>query len=330
MQVTVSRQIDAPLEQVWALVSDVTQIGQFSPETFEAEWLEGATGPAMGARFRGHVRRNGVGPVYWTPCKVSAFEDGRVFGFDVVGPNDRPLSHWRYTLEAADGGTHITESMHLHQHPLLSLYSSTLGRIRRGYNERSMATTLARVAAVVEGTEPPPEPTSRGRSRPMRVSDTVVVAASPDVVWQMVADPTLIAAFSPENLGADATKTGTLAVGDRFIGHNKRGPITWSTACEVVASDPGERFAFRVDRWGSAKLRIPVQIATWEFQFEPTDAGTLVTETWIDERSWPDAIADRVDPVVTGGHTFRDFQKRNIRTSLDRLAKLAPTPAGQP
>jgi len=40
----------APPEQVWDLVSDVTRIGSYSPETFEAEWIEGATGPAVGAR----------------------------------------------------------------------------------------------------------------------------------------------------------------------------------------------------------------------------------------------------------------------------------------
>ena len=45
---------------IWDLVSDVTKIGRYSPETFEAEWLDGATGPAVGATFRGHVKRNGM------------------------------------------------------------------------------------------------------------------------------------------------------------------------------------------------------------------------------------------------------------------------------
>ena len=62
MRGSVTVHMDAPPETVWALVSDVTKIGQFSPETFEAEWLDGATGPAVGARFRGHVRRNGRWP----------------------------------------------------------------------------------------------------------------------------------------------------------------------------------------------------------------------------------------------------------------------------
>jgi len=43
----------ASADRVWDLVSDITRIGEFSPETFEAEWLGDATGPAVGARFRG-------------------------------------------------------------------------------------------------------------------------------------------------------------------------------------------------------------------------------------------------------------------------------------
>ncbi len=39
-------------ERGWNLVSDVTRIGRYSPGTFEGEWIDGATGPAVGARFR--------------------------------------------------------------------------------------------------------------------------------------------------------------------------------------------------------------------------------------------------------------------------------------
>jgi hypothetical protein len=47
-------------------VSDVTNTGRFSPDTFDAEWLDGASGPSLGARFRGHVKRNEMGAVYGT------------------------------------------------------------------------------------------------------------------------------------------------------------------------------------------------------------------------------------------------------------------------
>jgi hypothetical protein len=65
MRGSVTVHVAAPPDRGWDLVSDVTRVGEFSPETFEAEWLGGASGPAVGAHFRGHVRRNGRGPVYW-------------------------------------------------------------------------------------------------------------------------------------------------------------------------------------------------------------------------------------------------------------------------
>ena len=48
MHDSVTVHIDATPEQVWDLVSDVTKIGRYSPETFEAEWLDGVTEPALG------------------------------------------------------------------------------------------------------------------------------------------------------------------------------------------------------------------------------------------------------------------------------------------
>jgi len=64
----------APATTIWDLIADVTNTGRFSPETFDAEWLDGGSGPALGARFRGHVKRNEIGPVYWDhmPCHPRA------------------------------------------------------------------------------------------------------------------------------------------------------------------------------------------------------------------------------------------------------------------
>ncbi len=46
----------APADKIWDLIADVRKTGQFSPEVMEAEWLGDAAGPALGAKFRGHVR----------------------------------------------------------------------------------------------------------------------------------------------------------------------------------------------------------------------------------------------------------------------------------
>src|SRR3546814_7140824 len=61
MHDSVTVHMAAAPDTVWGLVSDITNTGRFSPETFEAEWLDGATGLAVGVRFRGHVKRNAIG-----------------------------------------------------------------------------------------------------------------------------------------------------------------------------------------------------------------------------------------------------------------------------
>ena len=153
MHDSVTVHMAASPSRVWGLVSDVTAIGRFSPETFEGEWVDGATGPAVGARFRGHVRRNGRGPVYWTSCEVVACEPDREFGFAVL-TRGKPLNTWRYRLEQSDGGTEVTESFQLADTAPLRLYWRVLGRARGRTNRNGMRTTLERIKAVVEAPEP--------------------------------------------------------------------------------------------------------------------------------------------------------------------------------
>jgi hypothetical protein len=141
--------MDARPDPIWALVSDVTQIGRYSPETFEAEWIDGATGPTLGARFRGHVRRNGRGPVYWTTCTVVSCDPGREFAFG-VGNGDKILNTWRYRLEPSGDGTDVTESFELADKFGLRLYWTLLGWSRGKTNERGMRTTLEGIKAAVE------------------------------------------------------------------------------------------------------------------------------------------------------------------------------------
>ncbi|HEY0890846.1 MAG TPA: SRPBCC family protein [Nocardioides sp.] len=145
----VSLWMDAPPEKVWDLVSDVTRIGEFSPETFEARWRSGHDGPAVGARFKGHVKRNGVGPTYWTPCTVTVCEPERVFEF-AVGTDEVAVNNWGYRLEPRDGGTLVTEYFRLEPKLPLRLYWLLLGRLRGRTNERGMTITLQRMKEVLE------------------------------------------------------------------------------------------------------------------------------------------------------------------------------------
>ena len=143
----------APPEKVWALVSDVTRIGEFSPETFEAEWTRGSTGPEEGAYFKGHVRRNGVGPTYWSPCRVTRCVPHEVFEFS-VGTDGVTVNNWGYLLAAENGGTRVTEYFRLEPAIYLRLYWLVLGFLRGRTNERGMRTTLERMKEVVEREQP--------------------------------------------------------------------------------------------------------------------------------------------------------------------------------
>ncbi|MCU1488021.1 MAG: Polyketide cyclase / dehydrase and lipid transport [Actinomycetia bacterium] len=142
--------MSATPDAIWELVSDVTKIGRYSPETFEAEWLDGATGPAVGAKFRGHVKRNQKGPTYWTTCTVVASEPGKEFAF-AVGPTlEKALNTWRYVIQPTEGGADVTESFTLKPNLPLRLYWALLGWSRGKTNRNGMRTTLERIKAEVE------------------------------------------------------------------------------------------------------------------------------------------------------------------------------------
>lgn len=149
MKGEVTVRMEAPPEKVWALVSDVTRIGEFSPETFEAAWTRGSTGPEEGAYFKGHVKRNGVGPTYWTPCRVTRCVPGELFEF-AVGTEEVPINNWGYRIEADGTGSRVTEYFRLEPKFYLRGYWLVMGKLRGRTNEKGMRTTLERMKKVVE------------------------------------------------------------------------------------------------------------------------------------------------------------------------------------
>ena len=154
MHDSVTVRMAAPADQVWDLVSDVTRIGRYSPETFEAQWIDGATGPAVGAKFRGHVKRNRKGPVYWTTCTVTACDPGKAFAFGVGNKPDHPLNVWRYDIAPAGDGCDVTESFSLRPTRSLKLYWVLLGWARGKTNRDGMQATLVRIRDEVERSSP--------------------------------------------------------------------------------------------------------------------------------------------------------------------------------
>jgi uncharacterized protein YndB with AHSA1/START domain len=149
VEVAVEARIYAPADVVYDLISDVTQMGRWSPETTGCRWLDGADRPAVGARFRGTNRR---GWRRWsTTCTVTAAEPGRRFEFDVsYGPI--PLSTWSYQLAPEDGATVARESWRDRRPPWWRIVTGRLMGIpnRPEHNRAGMEATLTALRAAAE------------------------------------------------------------------------------------------------------------------------------------------------------------------------------------
>jgi uncharacterized membrane protein len=103
--------IDAPPARVWGLVSDIGLMPSMSPELQSVAWLDGANGPAAGARFTGRSKHEAMGEWEITSYVVE-FEPERVFGWAVADPAN-PSALWRFRLAPKDGGTELSEWMQL-------------------------------------------------------------------------------------------------------------------------------------------------------------------------------------------------------------------------
>lgn len=103
----VERHVDAVPESLYELVSDVTRMGEWSPETTSCRWVGASGGAAVGARFRGSNRN---GWRRWsTTCTVVAADPGRRFAFDVVFAGV-PIAHWSYEFAPEGAGCRVVES----------------------------------------------------------------------------------------------------------------------------------------------------------------------------------------------------------------------------
>lgn len=147
--------IDAPAERIYALVSDLTRMGEWSPECRQVEWLDGAAGAVEGARFVGHNRGGPRGLLKWSRRgRVVTAEPDREFAF-VTEEGGREGTEWRYRLESVDGGTRVTESYVVSSIPvwarIVDVPTNRAGELRA-----SLRHTLERLKSAAETTRSTP------------------------------------------------------------------------------------------------------------------------------------------------------------------------------
>ncbi|WP_052868058.1 SRPBCC family protein [Streptomyces niger] len=109
--VEVDTWIGAPPERVWDLVSDIELMPELSGELQAARWLDGVTGPALGARFTGSSAHEALGE-WRTTSYVVECAPPRAFAWAVEDP-EHPAATWRFTLAPEGGGTRLRQWVRL-------------------------------------------------------------------------------------------------------------------------------------------------------------------------------------------------------------------------
>ena len=148
-QVTVEREVAAPPDRVWELIADVSQMGRWSPETESCEWIGGASGPVVGARFRG--RNENEGKRWSTVSTVTDAEPGRRFAFEVKGGPFK-VARWEYRLEPTEGGCRVVETWTDQRGRIVSALGKRMSGVddRAEHNRAGMVQTLDRLADAAE------------------------------------------------------------------------------------------------------------------------------------------------------------------------------------
>ena len=149
---SVSVEIAAPPERVYDLVSDITRMGEWSPECVRCTWTKGASGPAVGARFKAS-NKGRRGPAWYNTPVVTVAEPGREFAFNRSGFAIGSYT-WRYIFEPTPTGTKVTESYEAERRLGNAMNWVTMkwtgSQDRDEDLVRGMTTTLARIKAAAE------------------------------------------------------------------------------------------------------------------------------------------------------------------------------------
>ncbi len=157
----------------------------------------------------------------------------------------------------------------------------------------------------------------------VRAQASVKIAASPEHIYELVADVTNMGRWSPECRGCEwADKVTRAAVGVRFRGTNRRGLARWTTIATVVVADPGREFAFVTGHRGREMTR-------WRYQLEPSAGTTTVTESFemVRDMPWYFKVADR---LLMGVSDRQGDLEAGMAQTLDRIRSASEETTSSP
>jgi hypothetical protein len=145
----VSTEIKADEARLYEMVSDLTKMGAWSPENTGGKWVGGASGPAVGAKFKGS---NKAGWRRWsTQVEVTAADPGKRFAFHVTVAGV-PIADWAYEFSANGDSTTVTESWADCRPGWMDKLSKPMMGVpdRPAHNRKNMESTLAALKTAAE------------------------------------------------------------------------------------------------------------------------------------------------------------------------------------
>lgn len=134
--------IAASPETVFAVICNLPAMGKLSPENTGGEWLGGATGPKVGARFKGTNERDG--DAWSTIAKVIAFEPPTLFSFDVTW-HRFPISRWEFSVTPTAEGCRVCEGWSDRRNAVIRKDGDSETFKRVEFTKESIRTTLERL-----------------------------------------------------------------------------------------------------------------------------------------------------------------------------------------
>jgi hypothetical protein len=165
-------------------------------------------------------------------------------------------------------------------------------------------------AASSESTAPTPRSSLAGLDlMPFTFTRRCWVGLTPDSVYQLISDVSLIETWSPSASAVSYDPGEGPWVGARFSGRNRRDGREWVTHSEVVQADPGSAFAFVV---GGAEQGI----VRWDWHLYEQGAGSIVQQTWRLLRTDP-LLGDTPEDL----HALRDHMANSAEATLLSLAE---------
>lgn len=147
-----------------------------------------------------------------------------------------------------------------------------------------------------------------------RFSESIVIDAAPEIVYDLVTDIARTGEWSPICRTCWWQGEAGARPGAWFIGRNEANGQVWETDSQVAVADRGREFSWLVGG----------QYARWGYQLLPADGGTRLIESWEFLPAGRAMFREKYGPQADDRIALRrDQAMRSIPATLAAIKRIA-------